>query len=60
MGCVKSMKIDEVTMLIDLTEEFVEFLSDLLQEKAITEEQFKILAEKKLEFIERNKIMLMQ
>ncbi|TCK92886.1 hypothetical protein EDC19_2042 [Natranaerovirga hydrolytica] len=47
-------------MLIDLTEEFVEFLSDLLQEKAITEEQFKILAEKKLEFIERNKIMLMQ
>lgn len=52
------MQMEEVSKLIDLTEQFVEYLSELYQEGIITQEQYHAMTEKKIEFIKQSKTLL--
>jgi competence protein ComGC len=52
------MQLEEVSRLVELTEEFVEYLSNLFQEGVITKEQYDVMTKKKIEFINENRSLL--
>ncbi|MFP4697922.1 MAG: hypothetical protein ACLFMO_04355 [Eubacteriales bacterium] len=54
------MKMEEVSNLIELTEQFIEYLSDLRQEGIITNEQYATMTQKKLEFINQNRALVIR